>query len=339
MKKICYVAKPQNWESPKGVIMRTALHNGYGNVALMCKSLQVPCSGDGLDLLTEQSPIIKILTIAAPEIEQPLIENTYSVKNIEASLWIIDEIFVYRSFFSHHFVYCPKCLRDELITVFQDIRSLTICPFHQTRIITKCPNCHQTEHWTTANLLFCKCGSDRRKSTYQKGALFNEKNIETFGPNTYIPRLSRLTDIALLCENIWNSRMPAEEKKTYSFLDEVRKYASKMIATQLKKYPGFTCSMHLSPWAYSRPLLAEIAHSMIDKKIECNKICHIGQCCTEVNFTINQIMYSMNDWKTWQKERSFLHKNFQIVPHVTGMRFYHSYIPICHLIRLLRDAL
>lgn len=317
--------------------MRTALHNGYGNVALMCKALQIPCSGDGLDLLTEQSPIIKILTIAAPELEQPLIQNTYSVKNIEASLWIIDEIFVYRSFFSHHFEYCPKCLRDELITVFQDIHRLTICPFHRTEIITNCPNCHQTEHWTTANLLFCKCGSDRRKTTCKKGVLFKEENLETFGPNTYIHRLSRITDIAQLCENVWYSRKPAKENKTYSFLDPVQKYASKMIAAQLKKYPGFTYSMHLSPWVCSRPLLAEIADRMIGKKISCNKKCLIRPCCAEVKLTINQIMYSINDWKKWQKERSFIRKNFQIVTHITGMRFYHSHIPICKLIRYLRD--
>jgi hypothetical protein len=340
---LCYVAIPQGWESPKGVIMRTALHNGYQTVAAMCAFLKIPCSGDGLNLLAEQSSLFSKLAIAAPEIAQPLSANTYTVENSDTALWIIDEIPLRRSQFSHHFTYCPKCLRDELITVFQDIHDLLICPLHGTKIVTYCPDCLQREHWTKANLLYCKCGSDRRHTNGQRGSLVKKERVETFGPNTYIFELSHIAACSQICEEIWNSRKPNGEQNSCLLLDVVRKHAAKMIKTQLARYPGFTRLMHLSPWASSHPLLALLADKIIEENSLPRANNCTGLCCANIELTMSEIMYSVGEsyfpgWKNELKEKTLVTKNFQIGHNIKGTRYYHCYTPICKAISFAHDC-
>lgn len=333
MDRLCYVAAPQGWESPKGLLMRTALHNGYGTVAAMCAALEVPYSDDGLDLLTEQSLLFSKLAAAAPEIAQPLSTNTYSVKIATEALWIIDEIILSRTQFSHNLHYCPECLRDELITVFQDLRDLPVCPLHRTQIVTQCPDCQIHEKWTSANLLFCRCGSDRRKTKNQYSALIQDNHLETYGPHTALPKLSHMIHVAQNCEDVWHSRKPNEENRSYFLMDDLRIHASRMISTQISKYPGFTRSMHLSPWLSSHPLLLALAEdSFKDQNIFSEK-CITGSCCADVRLTRSQITYSLVDWSDRTKTHNFLRKNFGIHRHISKEYYYHCNIPICKLIR------
>jgi len=332
MNTLCYVGIPQQWESPKGVMMRTAYHNGYSNVAAMCAHLKVPHHGDALDLLTEQSPLFNRLTIAAPDLTPLLSANSYTVKNTDAALWVIDEISLYRSQFAHHFAYCPECLRNEVITVFQDIRDLPVCPLHQTLIVTHCPDCHEREHWTAANLLLCRCGFDRRNSKCLSGTLINAEHIETFGPNAYIHKLSQMTCIAHTCEDIWTSRKPTKDTDSCRLIDAVRKHTSKMITTQLAKYPGFTHSMHLSPWRASHPLLIEIANELITKPNLENLNCETDLCCIDVELTLREIVYSVTGLKEWSQQ-ILNSDNFEIHRYGRGIPYYHCRTPICRLIR------
>lgn len=332
MSDLCYVGIPQQWESPKGVMIRTAYHNGYSTVATMCASLNVPHHGDALDLLTEQSPLFNRLTMAAPDLAQPLSENSYTVKNTHAALWVIDEISISRSQFAHHFAYCPECLRNELITIFQDIRDLPVCPLHQTLIVTHCPDCHEREHWTTANLLFCKCGSDRRNSKCLNGTMMEADCLQTFGHNSDIHKLSHLTYIADFCENIWTSRKPNEERKSYFLMDDIRKHASKMIIGQLVNYPGFTRSMHLSPWRETHPLLIALANELITEPAPDNSYCEAKSCCKDVELTLREINYSVSGWKKWS-QNIFNSKNFVVSRYGRSEPYYHCHTPICILIR------
>jgi AraC-like DNA-binding protein len=330
------VGIPQQWESPKGVMMRTSYHNGFSTVAAMCAHLKVPYHGDALELLTEQSPLFNRLTMAAADLTQLLSANSYTVKNTDAALWIIDDISLHRSQFAHHFAYCPECLRNEQINIFQDIRDLTVCPLHQTLIVTHCPECHEREHWTAANLLFCRCGFDRRNSKCLSGTLINPEHIETFGPNADIHRLSHMTCIAHTCEDIWISRKPTKDTHSYLFIDAVRKHASKMITTQLARHPGFTRSMHLSPWRSSHPLLIEIANKLITEPDLSNLNCETELCCINVELTLREIVYSVAGWKEWS-QKIFNSDNFEICRYGRGLPYYHCRTPICRLIRRAFD--
>lgn len=337
MNKICYVAIPRDWESPKGVVMRTSLHNGYGNVAAMCASLEIPCNGDGLDLLSEQSLLFTTLATATPQIAYSLLANSYSVDNKDAASWIIDELRFHRSQFTHHFSYCQECLQDELISVFQDLTSLPTCPFHQTMMITSCPDCHQSEHWTTAHILFCKCGFDRRNTPGQRGMLFHGEYVETFGPSAGINALSNMVGVALTAEAVWHSRKPSTEKRSCCFMDEVLNHAKKMMTTQLSRYPGFMRSQHLSAWHSSHPTLAKLAEDTFKEPNKINKNCIAGICCADVEFTVDQLIYSLGDWKNWTEEKQFISKNFNIHRHGTAIHYYRCHIPICRLARGVKD--
>ncbi|WP_188263802.1 TniQ family protein [Pseudomonas sp. PSB11] len=338
MSALCYVGIPQQWESPKGVMIRTAYHNGYSTVATMCAFLNVPYHRDALDLLTEQSPLFSRLTMTAPDLAQRLSANSYTVKNTDATLWILDEISLYRSQFAHYFAYCPECLRNELITVFQDVRDLPVCPLHQTLIVTHCPDCHEREHWTNANLLFCKCGSDRRNSKCLKGTMMEADRLQAFGPISDIHKLSQMTYIAHICEDIWISRKPNKEKNSFFLIDEIRNHASKMITEQLANYPGFTRSMHLSPWRTSHPLLIKLANELITEPNPANLNCETGLCCIDVELTLREINYSMAGSKKWS-QKIFNSHNFEVKRYGRGVPYYHCHAPICRLIRSTLDRL
>lgn len=339
MNTLCYVGKPQQWESPKGVILRTAYHNGYSNVATMCSALGVPYSGDSLELLTEQSSLFNKLTMEAPELTHYLLANSYTVNNSAQPLWIIDEVTLYRSQFAFHLRYCPECLRNELITVFQDIRDLVVCPIHGTFIVTHCPDCHAHEHWTTANLLFCKCGSDRRRTKPLSGGLFEADRLETFGPYADIRELSYMTNLAQKCEDIWISRKSNDEVNKCLFVSAILKHATKMITIQHSKYPGFTRSMHLSPWQTSHPLLIKLANAAFKEPSALNSNCKSGLCCADVKLMRCEIAYSVGDWKACSKNSTFISDNFKIIRNNGVTPYYQCQTPICRLIRLARDSI
>lgn len=337
MNNICYVATPQAWESPKGVMMRTAHHNGYRTVASMCGFLNVPCGGDGLDLLIEQSPLIRKLSMEAPQISLSLSNHAYTMNAPDIAHWSIDEVTLYRSQFTQDFKYCPKCLNDELATIFSDLSELPACPLHQIQLITNCPNCQQHERWTQANLLFCNCGFDRRKAQCQLGTLVNEDHLETFGPDSYIRTLSHKLNIALTCDEIWQSRKPKSVQSDGCFADIVYKHAAAMLNHQMIRYPGFTRAMHLAPWIASHPLLVSIAQEMVKEKSTINAKCVSGLCCTDVALTMSELVYSVGGATEWPKDKNFIRRNFSLNHRQFGDHFYHCHTPICRMISSLKD--
>ncbi|MFJ2693973.1 hypothetical protein [Pseudomonas sp. NPDC087336] len=337
MNNICYVANPQAWESPKGVMMRTAHHNGYRTVASMCGTLNVPCSGDGLELLIEQSPLIRKLSTEAPQISLPLSNNAYTMNSPDIAHWSIDEVTFYRSQFSEHFKYCPTCLSNELVTIFSDLSDLPACPLHQTQLITNCPNCHQHERWTQANLLFCSCGFDRRETQYQPDSVLDVDHLETFGPDSYIRILSHKLTAALACDEIWQSRKPNSVQTGGSFADTIYKHAASMLSYQMTRYPGFTRAMHLAPWIASHPLLVSLAEEMVHEKSTINAKCVSGLCCTDVSLTMSELVYSVGGVKEWPKDKNFITRNFNLSHRQFGDYFYHCHTPICRMINALKD--
>jgi hypothetical protein len=276
--------------------------------------------------------------MTAPDLAQRLSANSYTVKNTDAALWILDEISLNRSQFAHHFAYCPECLRNELITVFQDVRDLPVCPLHQTLIVTHCPDCHEREHWTNANLLFCKCGFDRRNSKCRNGAMMEAGRLQAFGPNSDIHKLSQMTYIAHICEDIWISRKPNEEINSCFLIDAIRKHASKMITVQLANYPGFTRSMHLSPWRSTHPLLIKLANELITEPTTKNSKCDTELCCIDVELTLREIKHSVTGWKKWS-QNIFNLKHFEVHRYGRGQPYYQCHTPICRLVRCALDRI
>lgn len=337
MNALCYVGIPQKWESPKGVMMRTAYHNGYSTVAAMCAALEVPLIGDALDLLTEQSSLLSRLILAAPDLAQLLLVNCYTVDNTNTALWLIDEITLHRTQFARHFMYCPECLRNKLITVFQDIRDLRVCPIHRTRIITHCPVCHAREHWAIANLFFCKCGSDRRNTKCESGTPFEKERLEIFGPDADIRDLSYMTYIVQTCEDIWISRKSNGDKNPSFLKNTIRQHAIKMIRAQLEKYPGFTRLMHLSPWSFSHPLLVAISNEFCKEPDTFSEKCRNGLCCADLELTLSQIIHPLQNRKQISKEGTFISSNFKIIQHGKRMPYYQCNIPICNLVRTTNE--
>jgi AraC-like DNA-binding protein len=109
-----------------------------------------------------------------------------------------------------------------------------------------------------------------------------------------------------------------------------------MITTQLARHPGFTRSMHLSPWRSSHPLLIEIANKLITEPDLSNLNCETELCCINVELTLREIVYSVAGWKEWS-QKIFNSDNFEICRYGRGLPYYHCRTPICRLIRRAFD--
>lgn len=334
MNIICYIGIPQQWESPKGVMMRTALHNGYGTVKSLCAALNIPCFGDALELLTEQSSLFSKLTIEAPNIAPSLSKNLYTMQCNNSHHWRINEVTLNRPKFSRNFRYCPICLHEEIITIFQDIKDLMLCPLHSTQIITQCPNCSQNEWWPEANILRCKCGFDRRHSTHNKAILFDVSKLDTFGDSAYIKTLSSIIGTIKICDDIWESRKPIDERSLH-LVDSIIEHAKNMITSQIEKFPGFTRRMQLSPWVSSQKLLKLNAFKMLDENGYSEKSCTTEFCCAEVKLKKYELFYSVGGKSALQKDRILFPYEYLESSNQPALQYHHSSLPICKRVKLL----
>lgn len=296
MSIICYIGIPQHWESPKSVLMRTALHNGYSNVATLCRALKIPCYKDALELLTEHSPLFNVLKKESPHLDHILMNNLYTMIDTNKTHWSIDEIALHRPKFSRTFKYCPLCLQDEMITIFQDIKDLEICPIHDIRTVDKCPKCGHTEWWPEANMLQCKCGFERKQSDFSKAELFDKTSFEVFGEKSYIKKLSTIIETLKTCEDIWKSRKLTNEQNLH-LSEQVIKHVEKMARNQAANFPGFTNRMLAAPWITSHDRLKEAALKVFDENQDYAKTCLTDDCCSEILLSKYELYYSLGSRK------------------------------------------
>ncbi len=332
MNTLCYVGSPQPWESPKGVLMRTALHNGYSNVASLCASLEVPCSHDCFDLLTEHSSLFWKLALEAPRLAQPIKKNLYTMADSSSPYLCIDDTVLARPKISRSFRYCPKCLAGELITVFQDIKAFKICPFHQVLIIEQCPQCGKRERWVDAHLLFCSCGFDRRNTPNTATTFIDTNKLETFGKNAYTKKLSVMIPTAEACDEIWNSRKPSEDGTPPYLLASIYKHAEAMINFQINRFPGFTQRMHLAPWTSSNSKLKSFIYRMVED-FTCASDCSENSCCTMISLLPRELNYFVGGRNFWPSQKIFFIENFEETLDTYHNKYYTPGTKICELVK------
>ncbi|WP_440974326.1 hypothetical protein [Pseudomonas koreensis] len=272
--------------------MRTALHNGFSKVSLLCRALKIPCSKDALELLTEQSPLFSLLKKESPSVATLLSRNMYAMENNKSSYWSIDDTILHRPKFARNFRYCPLCIQDEITTIFEDIKDLEICPIHEIYTIVKCPKCGQTEWWPEANMLNCKCGFDRKQSDQIKAKLFDENLLEVFGEKSYINRLSAIIETIRVCDEIWESRKLIDDKSLH-LSERIINHADNMLRNQVKSFPGFTQRMLLAPWMTSHTLLKKHALNILSEYDNNQKKCITHDCCSGVKLSKQQIHYAL----------------------------------------------
>lgn len=335
MSTLCYIAIPQPWESPKGLLMRTALHNGYCSVSSLCFALNAPCPNDTLELLTENSSLFSKLTLESPDILFGAI--TYRTHDTKDSYWGIDNVNLTRPQFSKRYRYCPQCLQKEIATVFPDIKSIGHCPLHMIQLISQCPNCKQTETWTNANLTHCKCGFDRRTAPPEPAILVDKNRLQVFGGETYIKKLSSLTQMAITCGALWTARTPKNCTISHDLLPIILQHAASMINHQICSYPNFTRAMHQAPWMEAHALLKSLAESLITKQLSQNTYhpCLNDKCCLQVTFSLRELHFAIGGNSAFLWESNFIENHFihDSVSPYSG--YYTSLTPICVTIKQL----
>lgn len=313
--------------------MRTALHNGYNTLSSLCFALNTPCPSDTLELLTERSPLFVHFLSEFPNISFD--KFVYSTHPCADSYWGIDDVSLTRQQFTRIFRYCPKCLLEELITIFSDVKNIEHCPIHMIKCITQCPQCQKKESWTNANLLYCACGYERRTAPCETAIFVDKSRVHVFGTDSYIKELSSLTKMAIICETLWIARQPDHTPPTHKLFPTILKHAKSMISYQSSEHPNFTKPMHLAPWVKSHAVLRSYADNALAEELSINprRQCTNDSCCSQVEFSLKELHYLIGGNSKWLWKNDFIQRNFEYDKNKSPYsRHYKSCTPLCQIV-------
>lgn len=295
MNRLCYVAKPREFESPKGLLIRTAFHNGYNSISDMCDDFNVKPFWNSNLLLTKNSILLQLLIHECPE-HKDLLTNTFYASapcNTLETLKSTHDVTL--SSTQPYFCYCPICIQQEILTIFQDLRGNPICPIHNTNIIINCPNCRRYERWKTANLAQCKCGLLRKSVLPEKANLFIYQTTDIFERKFIMDDLELLYHIVDSCQTLWQARKNPENNTEFRIQQQLNQHIFEMVNEQLQRYPGFTLKMHLAPWTARTSGLYSLVHDHICTHFSPSGHCISEECCSSITLTAKEFQFCITN--------------------------------------------
>lgn len=339
MNKLCYVAKPREFESPKGLLIRTAFFNGYGSVQHLCSELDIALHADQAFLLSQDSALLKLLKHECPEYAALLTDTFYAPTAAEVSN-TENTRFSFQPFsIEKYFSYCPDCLQQEIITVFQDYKKLSACPIHYKKIIKACPKCGTRERWVNIDLERCKCGFLRKTVLSEKAALIKNKPLDIFERKYPMDDLQFLSSEIDHCKVLWNERKNTDNATPFEMEREFHQHVLNMATVQLNRYPGFTLDMHLAPWiTRDGGKFYSLAHDFICSHFNSLCLCDPAVCCSGVKITAKEFQFCIKG-RYYPDVKRLITKNLIKQRRLYGQpQNYKSIIPICELVKKINSA-
>ncbi|QTD31738.1 helix-turn-helix domain-containing protein [Pseudomonas fluorescens] len=338
MNRLCYIAKPREFESPKGLLIRTAFFNGYNTVNDLCHDFNVQKPKDNNWLLTKDSDFLKTLIEECPEYESSLSSAFYlpwSKAATDASSTSYS--FPYNAI-QRYFCFCPECLKQEMFTVFQDLEQISACPIHKNKIIVYCPNCGGREFWNNANLIYCKCGFLRKEAFPEPVKWIRDQTLNIFDPDYRACDLRHLSFIVDSCKQLWDERKNPNNPTTFETHKELHKQIDRMVTEQILRYPGFTLNMHLAPWAVQGQSLYSLAREILSARVNPCYLCDSAICCSGVRLTAQQFQFCIKN-RSYPELKRIIMKNLTREPRERGdFQYYTSAMPICEFIKQINST-
>lgn len=336
MNRLCYVAKPREFESPMSLLIRTAYYNGYNSIKELCKNTNIiPFQSDS-DFFSQRSAMLELLTRECPKYKVLLTSTFYAPWDQPYTNGDSKRFSLPRCLVQPYFCYCPACLQSENLTVFQDLR-ITTCPIHNAKIICNCPECGIREFWQNANLHHCKCGFLRSSAAAEEIKFFSERILDIFD-RKYLSNLKHLTWMIESCDTLWNERKLPSNRTLFGVKDELHAHFIRMTEEQLFRYPGFTLKMHLAPWAALGSNWYTIIHRLIEKHFPTRALCDPAECCSSISLTTKELRTSLERQDQLNMMR-VIRENFIRIPQANQENLYRaSSTPICQLIKQLNST-
>ena len=333
MKRLCYVAKPREFESPMSLLIRTAYYNGYNSTKEMCKAFKIIPFQHDSEYFSQNSVILKMLARECPQYEMLLTDTFYAHWDASITRGGPKRFSLPRCLVQPYFCYCPACLQSEILTVFQDLKTTT-CPIHNLKIICNCPQCGTREFWQNANLRQCKCGFLRSAAIPEEMELFS-KGAQDIFDREYFFNFKHLIWMIDSCEILWNERKSPFNHTSFGVKNELHIHLVRMVTEQLLRYPGFTLKMHLAPWAVLGGNWYPLIHHLIYTHFSPCDLCDPPECCSSISLTAKELSVCIERQEQLNMVK-ILKKNFIKQTQNNGENHYHtSTTPICELIKQL----
>lgn len=295
MQELCYIPKPTEFESPKSLLMRTAHYNGFGTVRNMCDYFTFK-PHRLIDLLDQNSPLLKIVDKEAPLLADNLRKAFYTVAANGSHSIKAGDISLPRGACPNNFYYCPQCIEVSQSPIFHDILDIGMCLLHGAKLITACPSCRETECWYNAQLFHCKCNFERRTAN-RVIANFTPCVFDPFQSPLDIEEIQFKYHISKVCVALWDARRDAGNHRSCDLPLQIIKHIDMIVAAQVARYPGFIKTLHRAPWInYGSDSLAWIADRALERLCTGVQSCP-NDCCRFAMIDRNNAVRAMFDDK------------------------------------------
>ncbi len=160
IERLHYLALPKDEESPRSVLMRTAMHNGYPSVTQLGSRFGLQVT-QPLSLQIGDAPLIGELLKEAGEHKERFGRIFYTqAKGVTKAtpVAIMGTLTPLSAFGKSHHKVCPACLEEGYLKSIQDVDWVNVCPYHGICYLTECPGCGKPFSWIFMQISTCRCG-------------------------------------------------------------------------------------------------------------------------------------------------------------------------------------
>lgn len=335
--KLFFLAHGRHEESPRSVLIRTAVANGFGSVSAIARAFGSKDSRQPFAWQMRHSKLITELSRNS-DLNGDRFQGSFYTQNgptSESPVEVMGLLVPAAAIRADAYNFCPECLRDGWHRSVQDLIWLETCPYHECQYGFACPNCQRTIHWTQLVGNLCQCGYD----------LCNGPTVASQSrASRLVLSFFRSRDQAALDRFIFALRALRYEAKSdrSTVLEMAARVASceeqaldELLATSRERTPCLPVRAHIAPWMTSNDewISGQVAR-LLTAEAPMGKV--ISAChCSELKLYQEEMLKALQ--ASPKKLRSLLVRNLVQREKHGKVRWLYSAINLCKLLEMHRS--
>lgn len=336
--KLFFLAHGSDEESPRNVLIRTALANGFGSVTAMARAMGSKESRQPFAWQMRHSKLVTELSKNTALNGGQFRRSFYTQRGptSESPVEVMGLLVPAASIRAEAYCFCPECLRNVGHRAIQDLIWLDTCPYHECRYEFACPNCQKPIQWTQLVGNHCRCGFDLCISPTAASQSHASHLVLDFFRRGDQDALDRFMFAlrALRYEAHPQRLMILEMAARVANCDE--QTFNEVLALASKKYPCLPVRALMAPWMTATDVWIrnQISRLLIS---EVPKNEHIGSCrCSELQLYQDEMLKALN--VSTKNLKSLLSRNLVQRKKQQGVRWIYSAINLCKLLESQQHA-
>lgn len=198
IERLHYLALPKVEESPRSVLLRTVTNNGFPSITHLTTRFNIQ-GVPFLALQTGSAPLIQVFLEEAGEYRDQFQSAFYTQKRgltKAAPVTVMGTVVPVSMIEWKTHKICPQCLMEGYFRAIQDLEFIDVCPYHEIRYVTHCPECKNPFHWRKMQFSKCECGHELNPNKLPRveGDAYGAKSVLEYlrnGDEQNIKRLYR----------------------------------------------------------------------------------------------------------------------------------------------------